>query len=171
MITDYVANNANAVLPKAFLKLLNQYLSQVDPSEDQTGYLNNELKINIQEDKPLPNTLLQMQEPAHAPYGHNSGVTKEMFISEIKTREASMLPSHQSLDFEFLEYNQDTTVNKSYEQVMNYLRKPLRSPQVAKSQNLKLPAIRTTRKQQVESKLSNYLQNLRPSISLESSPI
>ena len=74
--------------------MLYQYLSQVDPSEDQTGFLNNELKTNIQEDKPLPNTLLQMQEPAHAPYGPNSGVTKEMFIKEIKTREASMLPSH-----------------------------------------------------------------------------
>ena len=100
----------------------------MDPAEDQTRYLNSELKKNIQEDKTRPNTLLQMQEPAHAPYGAESGVTKEMFIKEIKTKEVSLLPSPKSLDFEFVAYNQNTMVNQSYEQVMNYIKKPIKSP-------------------------------------------
>ena len=36
----------------------------------------------------MPNTLLQMQEAATAPFGKNTGVTREMFVQKVKAKDA-----------------------------------------------------------------------------------
>lgn len=76
------------LLPQKTRKELEEFIREENPEEDQTPFLRKELKANQVEEKTLPNTLLEAKEAANAPYGGNTGVTRDMFVKNVKAKDA-----------------------------------------------------------------------------------
>lgn len=71
-------------LPQDFKNDLHSFIDEVNPKEDQTFYLQTELKPNIYEERTQPNTLLLMQEANNAPWGQGS---KKDYVMKIKIKD------------------------------------------------------------------------------------
>ena len=78
-----------SIIPEAFKQELKEYIGLMNPKEDNRKYLKKYQDANL-EDTQQPNTLLQMQEIANAPWdqtGEGNGMTREDYISFIKDME------------------------------------------------------------------------------------
>ena len=78
-----------SIFPEAFKQELKEYIGLMNPKEDNRKYLKKYQDANL-EDTQQPNTLLQMQEIANAPWdttGQGNGMTREDYISFIKDME------------------------------------------------------------------------------------
>lgn len=134
-------------LPAEFKLLLTECIEELKPTDDHSPYIDKELKKNQVEEKTQPNTLLQMQEAVTSPFGRNTGVTKEMFVSQVKARDAeTQYETRLSLnakpaedetesqliyhDFDYVGYEVDANLNKDYDKIMQSVGKQtkLRSP-------------------------------------------
>ena len=75
-------------LPQDTRLEMEEMVADHNPEEDQSPFLRKELKPNQFEEKTLPNTLLMAQEAANAPFGGTTGVTRDMFVSKVKAKDA-----------------------------------------------------------------------------------
>lgn len=76
--------------PEAFKQELKEYIGLMNPKEDNRPYIDKKFQDAGIEDKIAPNTLLQMQEIANAPWdvaGSGEGMTREDYIAFIKNQE------------------------------------------------------------------------------------
>ena len=63
----------------------------MNPKEDNSPFIHKKFQDAITEDKLAPNTLLEMQEIANAPWdanGTGEGMTREEYIALVKVQEA-----------------------------------------------------------------------------------
>ena len=76
--------------PEAFKQELKEYIGLMNPKEDNRQYLDKKYQDAKTEDKIAPNTLLEMQEIANAPWdtaGNGEGPSRDDYINFIKTQE------------------------------------------------------------------------------------
>ena len=73
---------------ESFKRELFQYISEMNPEEDQRDYLQKVLKKNQVEEKALPNTLLSLQEAKNVPFGQGTDMTRSMYVKKVKAIDA-----------------------------------------------------------------------------------
>lgn len=87
---DETEGSLEKPFPEAFRQELKEYIGLMNPKEDNRQYLDRKYQDAGVEDKPAPNTLLEMQEIANAPWdtaGAGEGMTREDYISFVKNVE------------------------------------------------------------------------------------
>lgn len=67
---------------------LNQYLQEINPTEDQREYILKELKKNQIEEKVMPNSLSKLQEAKSVPFGKGTDLTRSMYVKKVKATDA-----------------------------------------------------------------------------------
>lgn len=76
--------------PESFKQELKEYIGLMNPKEDNAEFLDRKYQDAKTEDKIAPNTLLEMQEIANAPWdnsGEGDGMTRDDYITFIKNQE------------------------------------------------------------------------------------
>ena len=65
---------------------MKEYIGQINLKENNQQYLDKKYQDAKNEEKTLPNTLMEMQEIANAPW-ENGGISREEYIKFVKTQE------------------------------------------------------------------------------------
>lgn len=73
--------------PQSFKQELKEYLGLMNPDENNAEYIDKKYQDARTEDKFLPNTLLQMQELAHAPWLAGGENARNEYIEMVKQQE------------------------------------------------------------------------------------
>ena len=80
----------NNKIPDTFVVEIKEYLGLMPPSEDNSKYINKELKKNEKEDLMIKSQLENMKEMAAAPFGPNSGITREQYVRRVTILEQQL---------------------------------------------------------------------------------
>ena len=92
LLTDHnTVNNVEGQLdvpfPESFRQELKEYIGLMNPKEDNRQYLDKKFQDAGVEDKIAPNTLLEMQDIANAPWEAEGAMTRDDYIAFVKNQE------------------------------------------------------------------------------------
>lgn len=82
-----VESQLHVPFPESFRQELKEYIGLMNPTEDNRQYLDKKFQDAGVEDKIAPNTLLEMQDIANAPWEADGGMTRDDYVAFVKNQE------------------------------------------------------------------------------------